>query len=499
LTALAPPLPGPPPGRSRPKTRVLSWRRQDLRAHREAVRGTALALGYAAVLGAARFIDVSEDGKAMMAFSLLFLPALVVTAFARPLWFLLLVVAYLPFSKVYSLSLGGITGANMSNVILLLAPLAVLRRRAQQPERLRFGGLEALVLLFVLLGSVSALTAWPHADGMGEMLQRYRGWLAPILYFFIARGLVRNREGLQAVLRTLAAVAVLVGALTWFEGIQRGSRGSIEAARVEGLMRQANQMGAFLVYYGAATLAVGFSERGPLRYFFLGGYAIAARAMLFTFSRAAYLSLASGSTLIALLHNPLLLVAGGALGTVAVAVNPNLIPGSIRARFEQTNEGTGLEGENAQLDKSSAYRLILWTAGLRMVQEHPFVGVGLGRFSQVVGSYTDVTPSKNDPNDAHNAYLLVAAEMGVPAFLTMLALLLTLAAAAVRVYYRRGPPADRAAALAFVGCWGALLVSCMLGSRFGDEALISYFWILGALVAVARRLGEPRPRTRRHA
>jgi len=41
-------------------------------------------------------------------------------------------------------------------------------------------------------------------------------------------------------------------------------------------------------------------------------------------------------------------------------------------------------------------------------------------------------------------------------------------------------------------------VSCMLGSRFSDESLISYFWILGALLAVVRRLPEPlRPRRRR--
>jgi O-antigen ligase len=468
----------------------------------------ALAMAYASILGLARVIDVSVDGKAMMSFSLLYLPALVYSAWARPLWFLLLAVAFIPFSKVYPLTLAGITGANMSNVILLLSPLAAARRRplgsphradrdAQKRVRVRWGAVESWVLLFVVAGSLAALTAVPGASGLGELLQTYRGWLAPILFFFITRSLVRDREGLMAVLRCVALVAILVGALTWIEGIQRGDRGSIDAARVEGLMQQANQMGAFLVYYGTVTLAVAFAERQThLRALFLGGFLVAARAVLFTFSRSAYLAMASGCTVLTLLHNPLLLVAGGALGAVAVAANPSLVPESIRQRFGATSEGAGLEGENAQLDRSSAYRLILWKAAFRMIEERPMSGVGLGQFHRVVGNYTDVQLSKNDPNDAHNAYLLVAAEMGLPGIFAMVGVLLALALSGLRLYFRRGPPADRAVALAFLGCWTGLLVSCMLGSRFGDESLIALFWVLAGLLAVARRLGEPRRRSR---
>jgi hypothetical protein len=51
--------------------------------------------------------------------------------------------------------------------------------------------------------------------------------------------------------------------------------------------------------------------------------------------------------------------------------------------------------------------------------------------------------------------------------------------------------------MAFVGCCGGLVVSCMLGSRFQDESLISYFWILAALLAVARLLPVRRHRRRR--
>lgn len=464
-------------------------RRRGVGSSAEARLGLALSTLFALTLAAARVIDVSEDGKAMVVFSLVFFPALVAAAIARPLWFLLLTVAYLPFAKAYPLSLGGITGANMSNLILVLAPVAWVASRGRSRQRLKPGALEALVALYMVVGSLSVLPAIGRVDSVGELLQSYRGWLAPFLIFFVARGLVRDRIALAAVLRLLATVTVLVAVLTWIEGLSRSDRGSIEASRVSGLMQQANQMGAFLVYYGIVLLALGLRERHlGWRLFYLGGFLAAARAMLFTFSRAAYLALASGAALVLLLHNPLLLVAGAGGGVVAAAVKPTLIPQSIRERMGQTTEGVGLEGEQQSLDRSSAYRLILWRAASRMIHEEPLTGVGLGQFSSVVGHYTEVTLSKEDPNDAHNAFILIAAEMGLPALATALALLLALALAATRAYFRRRHPVDRTVALAFLGCWVGLIVSCLLGSRFSDESLISYFWILGALVAVVRRL-----------
>jgi O-antigen ligase len=451
--------------------------------------GMRVALFFALMLSAARLIDVSEDGKAMFLFALLFFPAMALAALRRPVWFLLLILAYLPFGKVYSLSIG-IPGANMSNLILVLAPVALATNRRQRGRSRRLGRLEWLVIAYVAVASLAVGGSIGVADSVGELLQTYRGWLAPFLFFFIARGLVREREDVDAVLRVIAWVTILVALLTWAEGIARGDRGSIEASRVPGLMRQANQMAAFLVYYGVLLLALGLRERRIRSMaLYVGGFLVAARAMLFTFSRSAYLAMGGGAALVVLLHSPILMVAGAGAGAVAVVAKPSLIPSSIRDRLgETTNEGAGLEGESRTLDKSSAYRLILWRAAFKMIRERPLTGVGLGRFSQVVGSYTEVTLSKEDPNDAHNAYILIAAENGLPALFLVLLVLVALATTAARVYFRHRYRVDRTVALAFLGTWVGLVVSCMLGSRFGDECLIAYFWILSALLAVTARM-----------
>jgi O-antigen ligase len=266
-------------------------------------------------------------------------------------------------------------------------------------------------------------------------------------------------------------------------------------------MQQANIMGAFLVYYGTVLLALGISRR-PWRKGipYLVAFLFAARATLFTFSRGAYLGLAVGSGAVLTLANPALLAVAGAGGVVALGLYPSLIPESIRDRIADTTSQRRIRpGESIapNLDRSSAHRLVLWRGAALMIAQHPLLGVGVGRFQEMIGFYTEYRLKKDDPHDAHNAYILQAAEMGVPSLLLLLLLYLAWATAALRIHRRHRHPVDRRLAVAFLGCLAAVLVSCMLGSRFSDEALIAWFWILAALVLVVGRWREPRRPLRR--
>ena len=69
--------------------------------------------------------------------------------------------------------------------------------------------------------------------------------------------------------------------------------------------------------------------------------------------------------------------------------------------------------------------LLGWRAGLNMVAAHPLLGVGLGNYKAVVVSYDKTGLVAADPHIAHNAYLEIAAEMGIPALLVYLAFLTT--------------------------------------------------------------------------
>jgi O-antigen ligase len=71
--------------------------------------------------------------------------------------------------------------------------------------------------------------------------------------------------------------------------------------------------------------------------------------------------------------------------------------------------------------QSNQLHRILWKTGLHMVEKHPLTGVGLGRFKPVEDQYWEVPLSRLFI--AHNAYVEIAAEMGLPAILLFLAIL----------------------------------------------------------------------------
>jgi O-antigen ligase len=65
-------------------------------------------------------------------------------------------------------------------------------------------------------------------------------------------------------------------------------------------------------------------------------------------------------------------------------------------------------------------RLVAWGAAWKMICAHPVLGIGLGNFKPLMASYSRTEES----SIAHNTYLEIAAEMGIPGFLVFVALLI---------------------------------------------------------------------------
>jgi O-antigen ligase len=78
---------------------------------------------------------------------------------------------------------------------------------------------------------------------------------------------------------------------------------------------------------------------------------------------------------------------------------------------------------NPSMDQGSThFHLEAWNAGLHMIEAHPIEGVGLGNFKPLMPLYMSVTPGTRVDADtlAHNMFVEVAAELGLPALLIFL-------------------------------------------------------------------------------
>jgi len=70
--------------------------------------------------------------------------------------------------------------------------------------------------------------------------------------------------------------------------------------------------------------------------------------------------------------------------------------------------------------ESQKIRLALWQGGLEMVREQPLTGIGLGTFKERILKYAP--PGFDAQFLAHNTYLEMAAEAGIPALLAFVGL-----------------------------------------------------------------------------
>lgn len=136
--------------------------------------------------------------------------------------------------------------------------------------------------------------------------------------------------------------------------------------------------------------------------------------------------------------------------------------------------------------KSSNTRLALWQAGLHMIAAHPLTGIGLGNFKVEVQQYA--TGHKDLDHIAHNSYLEIAAEMGLPAlaFYVLVAWYSdrSLAAAmAAASEHGQGPWLPEAALALRAGLIGFSVSAFFLSAEY-----TKLYWMLVALSAALARL-----------
>jgi putative inorganic carbon (hco3(-)) transporter len=209
-------------------------------------------------------------------------------------------------------------------------------------------------------------------------------------------------------------------------------------------------------------------ERWAVRPLVLVMIGLISASVMLSFSRGALVGLGAAALWHVLTERrQALVVALGILvmlGATWIFVNQN--PGQVESGLEQKRNIAAYNVET---------RLDAWSAAIQLAQDHPLLGVGPGNFQFAYPLVTDRPIGVYLIGVVHNAYLDVAAELGVVAmglFLTYLVLVFSRATVA----RRRGngipgyPSAVRTA-----------LVIALVSGLFLSEQYYAPFWLLGGL------------------
>lgn len=141
---------------------------------------------------------------------------------------------------------------------------------------------------------------------------------------------------------------------------------------------------------------------------------------------------------------------------------------------------------------TAAGRFEIWQRALSMIQDFPYTGVGLNTFPYVGDAmypYVLLGPNARVPH-AHNNFLQIAIDLGIPGLVAYLAILTTFCICAWRVYRRSQRPGIR---LLAVGLFSGMLAHQVYGLTdaitLGAKPGFLLWIMLGLMAALYRRWG----------
>jgi O-antigen ligase len=237
-------------------------------------------------------------------------------------------------------------------------------------------------------------------------------------------------------------------------------------------------------------------------------------ALYLSFSRGAWLGAAA-----ALLAMGLFLprrrwiglaVIGGLIAIGLGLYGANLLPASIAERFADVGALVDFRDVRGVKINDANYavveRLAHWQAAVRMIETHPWTGVGFSNYQPVYEQYRLL----NWPmplGHAHNIYLNVAAETGLPGLLAYLGLWIAIFALTIRTLGRpplasgggRQSGAYRWLALGLLGAWVHLSVHHVFDNLYVNNVHLHIGAMIGLLSAIALGVSRSDFRGARHA
>lgn len=335
-------------------------------------------------------------------------------------------------------------------------------------------GLSLALLLGCIIGQ------WTDTSAALDDLMRAKYAITyPLLY------LAYRRSGLDLkATRQLIVLVLAVAAIAGLEAVMQGLQFNLDefadqqrATGPFGGANTANRAGVFFAIFLPILVAVALQpgHRKLVRWLSAVGGAVLIAAILFTFSRQAYL-IALFGIVVLLFHRGVPMMALATLLAV-LAIGAGLLPESVTQRMGETRQ-VG-PGGGISYDASTQSRLEIWEGALAMLSDHPF-GVGVGRFREHIGEYTS-----HAGMDAHNAFVLVLAESGPLGLAMMLWLawrLLMLTGKLRRSAASSVRPEAQLLALGFTVTVISMLLGNLYGSPYGDGLVMYNFWILCGLM-----------------
>jgi O-antigen ligase len=235
-------------------------------------------------------------------------------------------------------------------------------------------------------------------------------FLNAVSFFFLFYTIVSVVDSMQQLRRILIAMvaAIALASLYVLREWQKGGFGNTRPGWVTGDPNYF-AISALLIMPVALYLALGDESR-RVRLFCWVALCMTLLSVILGASRGGFLGLVASVIF--------LILRGGRRGrklTMLIVIFALIAVVSPISPYQRLTErgSSEINGEEA--------RLVLWAAGLNAIEARPWFGLGVGNYKAMVALFGDPDDPTLGNYIAHNTYIEVAAELGIPVFLAFVA------------------------------------------------------------------------------
>jgi O-antigen ligase len=330
-------------------------------------------------------------------------------------------------------------------------------------------GVPAFALPLAVYGGATLLSASFSANPAVSFLDSRQLLLfavVPLVYDLAARD---RASTVLTVIVTVGAVSAAIGigqyALLYYDDLGRRPEGA--------LTHYMTYSGTLMLVVCAAASQLVFGARGRMWPALVMPAVVV--ALVLTLTRGAWVGACAAVGLLLVLRDFRL----AALLPVVVALLFAFAPETVTSRMMSIVD---------LRDPSNSDRLSMMRAGVAMVQDHPFAGVGPDMIPRVYASYR-VEGAVNATNPhLHNVPLQIAAERGLPALAIWLWFVGTCTVGLVGLFRARRERTLAAAGLAAIA---AMLTAGLFEYNFGDSEFLMLLLVLVTLPFAEARPSAP--------
>ena len=347
-------------------------------------------------------------------------------------------------------------------------------------------------MVIALLVILAAISIWASPDRGFSFYNYYNLMGRYVLIYYLVVNNINSAAQIKRivwVMLTSAVMVTLYGFYQYLFGINISANEWVDGeqfpdlkVRVFSTLENPNLLAGFLVTMMAIGASMGYKSKTMVgKVLLFGVVGIFGACLILTYSRGAWLSLLAVIGVYGLLCNRKIFWLFVLL-PIAMFLGHDAVLERIMSIMNPT-------------DTSSTLRIALWESTIAMIEDKPFFGIGWVSYWLVYPEYDFFV---NNPSikifHAHNMYLNIAAEIGIPGLLAFLGIMYGHVRLALSILRNSLESWSSGLMLGIIAAFGGIIINGLTDYVMFNIQLSMLYWLLNGLIVVVWQQKHQRQR-----